>query len=34
MAEAYENFSKSVQLLEISKAGCELWDQAKRQYDV
>ena len=34
MNEAYDVFSKTVQVLEISKEGRELWDSAKRQYDV
>jgi hypothetical protein len=34
MNEAYDVFSKTVQVLEISKEGRDLWDSAKRQYDV
>ncbi len=34
MNEAYDVFSKTVQVLEITKEGRELGDAAKRQYDV
>lgn len=33
MNEAYDVFCKTVQVLEITKEGRELWDTAKRQYD-
>ena len=34
MSEAYDVFCKTVQMLDTSKEGKELWDQSKKAYEV
>ena len=34
MSEAYDAFCKTVQMLDISKEGKDLWDQSKKAYEV
>jgi len=34
MKEAYDVFGKTVSTLDISKEGKELWEAAKKQYDL